>query len=125
LTLLSAAAIAGVAIVNTDILAINGISINIVYSFLIVISSSSSMLPAMATVTTAAATTETVTAVATATTVKRRWKEAKKAIELFKFILINRWESLREVFYQANYLSQIVISAGLSTDLLSVNLSIC
>ncbi len=48
---------------------------------------------------------------------KWRWREAKKAIELFKFILINRWESLCEVLYQANYLLQIVILSGLSVVL--------
>jgi hypothetical protein len=55
----------------------------------------------------------------------QRWREATNVIELFKFILINWRESLGEVLYQDNYLSQIVISAGLLTDLLSVNLSIC
>jgi hypothetical protein len=56
---------------------------------------------------------------------EQRWREPEKAIELFKFILINWREGLREVLYQANYLLQIVISAGLLTDLLSVNLLIC
>jgi hypothetical protein len=229
--LLSAATIAGVAIIDIGVLAFNGISINLVYRFLILLSSSSSMSLAMAPVTTAAATAKTtimmrmtttmmailrilhrrnysMTIIATPTlskrhwnilrsiigvslvggknslysdgttlllapfsaesvpapaaspwfregclagtdviaipsqtppqaefervqelvSVKRRWRDAKKAIELFKFILINRQESLREVLYQANYLSQIVISAGLPTDLLhicqSVDLSI-
>jgi hypothetical protein len=65
--LLSATAIVGVTIVNVDVLAIKCISINIVYRFLIVLSSSSSMLLAMAMVTTAAVMTNTVTAVVTAT----------------------------------------------------------
>jgi hypothetical protein len=41
--LLSAATIAGIAIVDIEVLAINGISINIIYRFLIILSSSSSL----------------------------------------------------------------------------------
>jgi hypothetical protein len=34
---------------------------------------------------------------------KGRWREAKKAIGLLKFMLMNWRESLREVLCQANY----------------------
>jgi hypothetical protein len=57
---------------------------------------------------------------------EEKMERSQKAIELFKFILIKRRKSLCEVLYQANNLSQIVIvSAGLSTDLLFVYLLIC